>query len=191
MRPDLDSWVAEPLIRVVHRRESVVGPEALWAAARTIRLRDTRALGHLIRVRIPGVDADISFDRLFQAPPFTVLQEDEGALVSGLVGRIWTLRRDYPLLADPTEFREWRARGTVRVLFATWTEPIGSGAGALASEVRIDAVDRSARLGLTAVRPLIHTSHSLIGSDALAVAVRRAAAIGAAGGGDDEDHTGL
>ena len=49
-----------------------------------------------------------------------VLEEGEDGLVSGLVGRIWTLRRDYPQLSDAEEFQHWSQRGTARVLFANW-----------------------------------------------------------------------
>jgi hypothetical protein len=117
---------------------------------------------------------DAVFDEMFRAPPFTVLHADDDSLVSGLVGRIWTLRRDYPTLAEPDEFRRWRARGTVRVLFAIWVEPVSAHVTALVSETRVTAVDRRARLGLAAVRPLISTSHSLIDSDGIAIAIRRA-----------------
>ena len=43
-----------------------------------------------------------------------VLQEEEHALVSGLVGRIWTLRRDYPQLGSPEEFARMVARAGPR-----------------------------------------------------------------------------
>jgi hypothetical protein len=174
MKPDLDRWLDQPLVRIQHRREANVEPAALWAAARSIRLADTRALGRLLRMRIPGMSPDAVFDEMFRAPPFTVLHADDDSLVSGLVGRIWTLRRDYPTLAEPDEFRRWRARGTVRVLFAIWVEPVSAHVTALVSETRVTAVDRRARLGLAAVRPLISTSHSLIDSDGIAIAIRRA-----------------
>ncbi len=115
-----------------------------------------------------------AFDDLLRSPPFTVLHADDGALVSGLVGRIWTLQRDYPALAEPGEFRRWMARGTVRVLFATWIEPVSSRVTALVSETRVAAVDRRARLGLAVVKPLIATSHNLIGSDGIDIAIKRA-----------------
>jgi len=125
-------------------------------------------------MRIPGVPTGAVFDDLFRAPPFTVLYADDGALVSGLVGRIWTLRRDYPALAEPDEFRRWAARGTARVLFATWVEPVSSGVTALVSETRVAAVDRRARLGLAALRPLIASSQNLIGREGIEIAIKRA-----------------
>jgi hypothetical protein len=173
VKPDLDSWIERPLIRIHHQRQANVEPAALWAAARSIRLSDTRALGRLIRLRIPGVPSGLAYDELFRAPPFTVLHEDESTLLSGLVGRIWTVRRDYPLLSRPDEFRHWSRRGTVRVLFALWVEQPSPRVSALVSETRVAAVDRRGRLGLLAVRPLISASQNLIGSEALDIAVRR------------------
>ncbi|HET8976563.1 MAG TPA: hypothetical protein VFN87_00300, partial [Solirubrobacteraceae bacterium] len=92
--PDLDKWLPTPALRVAHRRECSAPAEALWQAARDVRLSDTALLGRLVRWRIPGLPRDEGFDQLFRQPPFTVLEEDEYLLVSGLVGRIWTLRRD-------------------------------------------------------------------------------------------------
>ena len=55
----------------------------------------------------PGWPGASGFDDLFRQPPFMVLEEGEQLLVSGLVGRIWTLRRDYPTLSSPDEFQQW------------------------------------------------------------------------------------
>ncbi len=92
-----------------------------------MRLADAALLGRLVRWRIPGLRPDTSFDQLFRQPPFMVLEEGEMALVSGLVGRIWTLRRDYPQLRDPEEYLAWSRRGSARVLFAHWVEPTPAG----------------------------------------------------------------
>ena len=135
-----------------------------------MRLRDTRMLGRLVRWRIPGLAPDLAFDQMFRAPPFVVLSEEPGrALVSGLVGRIWTLRRDYPELRDPEEFRAWSTPGTARVVFANWIEE-----DALVSETRVDAIGVQGRLGVRAVRPLIRAFQNLIGSDGIAASVRLA-----------------
>jgi hypothetical protein len=161
-------------MRVAHRRESAARPDRLWDAARAVRLADTSVLGRLVRLRIPGTNADISFDELFRRAPFTVLEEEETALVSGLVGRIWTLRRDYPRLIDPEEFQQWSARGTARVLFASWVEPGGPGRTALTSEVRVQAIGTQGSIGVAAVRPLVIAFQNLIGSDGIETAVRMA-----------------
>jgi hypothetical protein len=172
--PDLDHWLADPAIRVSHRREAAVGAAELWDAARTVRVKDTRVLGRLLRWRVPGTPASIAYDELFREPPFLVLHEGEHALLAGLVGRIWTLRRDYPAIADPEEFRSWSAPGTARVLYANWVEPAGDGRSVLVSETRVRATDQEGRMGLRAVRPLVAAFHPLIGREALDAAVRRA-----------------
>jgi hypothetical protein len=173
-KPDLDRWLPDPGLRVVHRRESSAGSEALWEAAQAVRLSEAALLGRLVRWRIPGIGPDTSFDELFRRAPFMVLEDDTTALVSGLVGRIWTLRRDYPQLDDPQQYREWSRRGTARVLFANWVELAGANRSALNSEVRVEAFGTQGRLGVRAVRPLVRTFQNLIGSDGLETAVRRA-----------------
>ncbi|HET9720008.1 MAG TPA: hypothetical protein VFP55_08030 [Solirubrobacteraceae bacterium] len=190
MPPDLDAWLARPQIRVRHRRQAAAAPETLWRAAQAVRLQDAPGLGRLIRLRIPGLSPELRFDEMFRAPPFNVLFEDELGLVCGLVGRIWTIRRDYPILAGPEEFRSWSSSGTVRVLFANWAEPAGDGGGALVSETRVAAVDRRGRLGLAAVRPLISSSHQLIGREGIRAALRAVADTPGAGSTASGDSIG-
>jgi hypothetical protein len=131
-------------------------------------------LGRLVRWRIPGTPADVSFDEMFRRPPFMVLDEHaEEALISGLVGRIWTLRRDYPELSDPEEFRRWEQPGTARVVFANWMEDTDGGT-ALVSETRVQGFGAQGRLGVRAVGPLIRAFQHLVGSDGIEAAVRLA-----------------
>jgi hypothetical protein len=170
---DLDRWLPNPAIRVRHSRRSSADPEAVWRAARSVRVRDTAVLGRLVQWRIPGITADVVFDELFRGPPFCVLEQSDLGLVSGIVGRIWTLRRDYPRLAGPDEFRSFDAPGTARVMFAMWAAADGSG-GRLSAEVRVAPVGAQGRFGVAAVRPLVAGFHTLIGSDGLGAAVRRA-----------------
>jgi hypothetical protein len=175
MTPDLDQWLPNPALRIVHCRESCASPDRLWAAAQGVRVSDTGLLGRLIRWRIPGTSGQLTFEELFRRPPFMVLDaDDEHALVSGLVGRIWTLRRDYPQLSEPEEFRRWRQPGTARVLLANWLSQGNGGRTVLTSEARVDSSGIQGRIGLAAVRPLIASFHGLIGSDGIATAVRRA-----------------
>ena len=170
----LDTWLPNPSLCVSHRRESSADPERLWGAAQSVRLSDTRTLGRLVRWRIPDVPADASFDEMFRNPPFGILEDEDGALVSGVVGRIWTLRRDYPTLRNPDEFRNWSTPGTARVVFANWVELAEQGRSALRSEVRVQAFGAQGRVGVAAVRPLVRGFHYLIGSDGIEAAVRRA-----------------
>ena len=170
----LDRWLPEPAIRTHHRRASLVKPTKLWSAALAVRLSDTRLLGSLIRWRIPGTSADQSFGELFRTYPFTVLEEDEGLLISGLCGRIWTLARDYPELAGPEAFRDWDRSGTVRVLFAHWIERHEGNELELVSEARVQPVDAGAERRLRVLWTLIGPFEGLVGTDALKAAVQRA-----------------
>jgi hypothetical protein len=170
----LDRWLPRPTIRTRHRRVSTVDADALWRTALGVRLSDTRALGRLIRWRIPGTAADQSFGELFRAYPFTILAEDTNLLVSGLCGRIWTLARDYPNLDGPAGFRDWHEAGTARVLFAHWTAPCPDGRTELISEARVQPVDRAAALRLRVLWKAVGPFDRLVGAEALTAAARRA-----------------
>lgn len=172
--PQLDEWMSDPALRVRHRRESSASADALWRAAREVPLSDTALLGRLVRWRIPGLARDATYDGLFREPPFVVLDEGERMLVAGLAGRIWTLRRDYPRLSSPDEFRSWSDGGTARVVFAHWSHELEDGRAVLASEVRVQPIGVQGRLGVAAVRPLVRSFQQLVGSDGISAAVRRA-----------------
>jgi hypothetical protein len=172
---DLDHWLPSPSVRVAHRRESTASADVLWAAACTVGLNDASLLGRLVRWRIPGLAHDLAFDSLFRQYPFVVLVGDrEHGLLSGLVGRIWTMRRDYPQLSEPGEFRQWSKSGTARVLFANWVEPLESGGAALCSETRVQVIGTQARVGFATLRPVVRAFQQLIASDGIEEAVRRA-----------------
>jgi hypothetical protein len=172
-RVDLDAWIDAPIVRTHHRREAAASTQALWAAAGEVRLSDCRVLGRLIRARIPGLAARMTFDKLFHGDPFTVLDAGPSHLLSGLCGRIWTVRRDFTVLADPRAFPTWDVPGTARVLFANWVEPTAGGA-ALVSEVRVAAVDRRAALYVRGLGPFIAAFQGLVAKEPLSIAARRA-----------------
>lgn len=174
---DLDAWLPDPAIRTRHRRTADgASPDALWNAANVLRVDATGPLGRLIRWRIPGLPPTVTFGELFAQPPFAVLAEGERWSVSGLVGRIWTLRRDYPRLESADAFADWAQPGTVRVLFAHWVEEDpDDGRAALVSEARVASVDRGAALRLRALWTVVGPAERLIGGEALGRAARAAA----------------
>jgi hypothetical protein len=171
---DLDRWLPKPVIRTNHRRESPATVAELWESAATVRLRDCRVLGRLIRARIPGLQPSLSFPELFRSSPFNLLEEGPTYNLSGLCGRIWTVRGDFAVLSQPSEFTNWHRPGTVRVLFAGWAEATESGS-ALVSEVRIAAVDRKAKLYLRELEPFIAAFEGLVATEPLQIAAQRAA----------------
>jgi hypothetical protein len=175
--PDLDRWLPDPVLRTSQRLEASASADELWAAAATVRLRDCRILGRLIRARIPNLQASLTFDALFRSAPFNVLEEGPTHRLSALCGRIWTITGDFAHLSEPAEFLTWQVPGTVRVLFANWATAAENGS-VLASEVRVAAVDRRATLYVRALGPFISASQGLIAREPLSLAVRRAAPTG-------------
>jgi hypothetical protein len=172
--PDLDTWLPNPALRVIHRRESSVSAAELWQAAREVRLSETGVLGRLVRWRIPGLGRDLGYDELFRQPPFMVLEEGEQSLVSGLVGRIWTLRRDYPQLGSPEEFEQWSKGGTARVAIANWAANGRDGGSVLTAEARVEPIGAQGRIGVAAIRPVVRGFQNLVASEGINAAVRRA-----------------
>jgi hypothetical protein len=170
---DLDRWLPKPTLQTNHRRESRATAAELWEAAATVRLRDCRVLGRLIRARIPGLQASLSFNELFRTDPFNFLEEGLTYNLSGLCGRIWAVRGDFARLSKPSEFPNWHEPGTVRVLFAGWAEATESGS-ALVSEVRIAAVDRKAAFHVRALEPFIAAFEGLVATEPLEIAAERA-----------------
>jgi hypothetical protein len=174
MSEALDRWLPEATVRSHHGRAADAGRDALWTAASSIRLTDTRRLGRLVGWRIPGAEAAETYHELFRTYPFCVLEESADLLVSGLCGRIWTLARDYPELEGPEAFAAWDEPGTVRLAFAHWVQPLDDGRAALFSEARVQPVDRYARLRLKAVWAVLGPFERLIGAEPLELAARRA-----------------
>ena len=170
---DLDGWLAEPTLRTRHCRESPANERVLWKSAATVRLRDCRVLGRLIRLRIPGLEASLTFPEMFRSEPFNLLEEGPTHMLSGLCGRIWTARGDFAQLAQPDDFRTWHAASTARVLFAHYAAATAEGS-ALVSEVRVAAVDRKAARYVRTLEPFIAASQGLVGAEPLKIAVRRA-----------------
>ena len=171
----LDDWIARPAVCTHHRRSAAASPEALWNAAREVRLADTRTLTRLVRWRIPGVSDGQTFSELFSTYPFTLLEEEDGShSVSGLCGRIWTPARDYPRLEGADDFCNWHKAGTARVLFAHWTARRADGRAELVSEARVQPVDRAAALRLRLLWRLVGPFERLVGAEGLTAAVRQA-----------------
>ena len=173
-QPNLDAWLTRAPVRTHHRRRAKASPDALWEATQGVRLADTATLARLVRWRIPGTPADLTYQEMFRRYPFTLLEEGERYSISGLCGKIWTLQRDYPRLSGPDEFAEWSKRGTVRVVFGHWIEDVGDGRCEIVSEARVAPVDRFATMRLRALWPVVSPLQRFVGAEPLALAARRA-----------------
>jgi len=175
VHPDLDEWLPDPQVRTFHRRSAKADADRLWHAAETVRLGEAPTLGRAVRWRIPGTTPDLSFRDLFRQYPFAVINEGARWSVSGMCGRIWTLRRDYPRIEGAEDFLAWDERGTVRVLLGHWIEGDDPGQNALVSEARIKPVNGQAGLRLRALWAVVGHFDRLVGGEVLRVATRRAA----------------
>ncbi len=174
MREALDHWLRDGSVRTRHARAAHAPAPALWEAAREIRLADTRRLGRLVRWRLPSVPAASTYHEMFRHYPFTVLEESESGLISGLCGRIWTLAHDYPELSGAEEFAAWAEPGTVRVAFAHWVRRLDDGRAELHSEARVEPVDLHARVRLKAIWAVVGPFERLVGAEPLSLAAQRA-----------------
>jgi len=170
----LDRWLPDPAIATRHCRAADASPAELWQAASALRLRDTHRLGRMVRWRIPGLAAGMTYHDMFRTYPFCVLDEDEHTLVSGLCGKIWTMARDYPAIEDADAFAAWDEPGTVRVAFAHCARALDDGRAELVSEARVQPVDRHARLRLRAIWAVLGPFERLVAAEPLALAARRA-----------------
>jgi len=162
-------------VRTYHRRVARTTPDALWDAATSLRLSDTRTLGRLVRWRIPDLDRELPYSELFRTYPFTVLEEGRRHLLAGLCGRIWTMARDYPRLSGPDDFARWDEPGTVRVLFGHWVKDCGGGRAELVSAARVEPVDRAAAMRLRALWGVVGPFERLVGAEAIVAATARSA----------------
>lgn len=171
---DPDRWLDTWVVRTRHHRMCPADAPTLWAAAAGVRLRDCRVLGRLIRARIPGLPAELSFGEMFHGDPFNVLEEGPTHLLSGLCGRIWTVRREFTVLDEPADFLRWSEPLTARVLFASRAEPTETGSR-LTTEVRVAAVDRRAALYVNGLRPFIAAFQGLAALEPMSIAAERAA----------------
>ena len=178
MRVELDDWVPDPQVRTRHRRTAHADATRLWHAAERVQVCDAPRLGPAVRWRIPGTPGDLPFRDLFRRYPFTVLAEGDRWSMSGLCGRIWTLRRDYPRIDGPDEFLAWHEPGTVKVLLAHWVESAGDGRAVIVSETRVAPIDRGARVRMRALWMVVGGFERLIGPEVLRAAVKRAEASG-------------
>jgi hypothetical protein len=171
---NLDAWLPDPQVRTRHRRSAAADGDRLWHAAETVQLRDAPTLGRAVRWRIPDTPPDLAYRDLFRQYPFAVLAEGPRWSISGMCGRIWTLRRDYPRIEGADDFLGWDEPGTVRVLLAHWIEPDGSGRSAIVSEARIKPIDRRAGFRTRALWALVGHFDRLVGGEVLRIAAQRA-----------------
>lgn len=172
----LDRWLPDSTVRTVHRRRSAAPPDALWGAARAAAIGDTITLRPLIMLRLRGArpTARTTFEELFRAPPFVLLEEGERLSVSGLAGKLWTPGGDYASFDDGDEYSAHGTPGTAKVALATTVVALDGGGSEIVSESRVWCVDRSARWRFRPYWALVGPLSRFIGIELLHATTRRA-----------------
>jgi hypothetical protein len=169
----IDNWLPGCHARLHNARASTATPDELWDAAQAVRLRDAPRLHRLIRWRL-GKHApppETTFEEFFRTGIFMLLEEGERLDISGVAGRIWAPSGEYAQFETAAEYREYRQRGTAKVVLKI--EVRGHKRGSqIVSEARIWCADRRTQLIFrpfwAVVRPFAH----FIYSEGFAVAVR-------------------
>ena len=172
---EVQDWLPGCHARLHFARASQARPHELWDAAQAVRLRDAPRLHRLIRWRLGkhAPSPDTTFEELFRTGIFMLLEEGERLYISGVAGKIWAPSGDYAQFETAGEYREYRKRGTAKVVLKTEVRAHERGSQILI-EARIWCADRRTQLIFrpfwTVVRPFAH----FIYSDGFGAAVRRA-----------------
>jgi hypothetical protein len=168
-------WLPGRHARLQHARVSTATPEELWSAALSVRLRDAPRLYRLIRWRLgrhaPG--SDVTFEELFRTGIFMLLEEGDRLYISGVAGKIWSPSGEYAEFETAAEYREYRPRGTAKVVIRI--EASGHQRGSqIVTEAWIWCADRRTQVIFRPFWALVAPFARLIYTEGLAVAVKRA-----------------
>jgi hypothetical protein len=162
-------------VRTHHARVSRAPAPALWQAARSVEVRETVSLRPLIAWRL-GAHAprgDEPFSAVFARHPFHLLAEDGWVTVSGLGGKLWSLRGDYATFGSPAEFRAWAPGGTCKVALRHEVREHPRGAE-IVSEARVWCTSPGAWRRFRPYWAVVGPFSRFIGGELLSAAVRRA-----------------
>src|SRR3954452_14441631 len=170
-------WLPGCHARLHHARVSTAGPDELWEAAQTVRLRDAPRLCRLIRWRL-GKHApapETKFEEFFRTGIFMLLEEGERLYISGVAGKIWAPSGDYAQFETAGEYREWRERGTAKVVVKNEVREHERGSQ-IVNEARVWCADRRTQLIFRPFWAVVSPFARFVYSEGFAAAVRRAEA---------------
>jgi hypothetical protein len=171
----VQDWLPGCHARVHHARVARASPEQLWEAAQAVRLRDAPRLGRLIRWRL-GKHApppDTTFEEFFRTGIFMLLEEGERLYISGVAGKIWAPSGDYAEFETAGEYREYRRRGTAKVVVKIEVREHERGSQII-TEARVWCADRRTEMIFRSFWAVVAPLARFIYSDGFAAAVRRA-----------------
>jgi hypothetical protein len=171
----IDHWLPGCHARLHHARVSTASPDELWHAATTVRLCDAPRLCRLIRWRLGrhAPPPDTTFEEFFRTGIFMLLEEGERRYVSGVAGRIWSPSGEYARFETAAEYREYRRRGTAKVVIANEVREHERGSE-IVTEARIWCADRRTQLIFRPFWAVVSPLARFIYIDGFAAAVRLA-----------------
>ena len=172
---EVQDWLPGCHARLHQARASTATPEQLWEAAQAIRLGDAPRLYRLIRWRL-GKHApprETTFEEFFRTGIFMLLEEGERLYISGVAGKIWAPSGDYAQFETAGEYREYRRRGTAKVVVKTEVRAHERGSQ-IVSEARVWCADRRTQLIFRPFWAVVHPFARFIYSEGFALAVKRA-----------------
>jgi hypothetical protein len=138
-------------------------------------VRETVSLRPLIAWRLGrhAPRADEPFAAVFARHPFHLLAEDGWGSVSGLGGKLWSLRGDYARFASPEAYREWAPGGTCKAALRNEVREHGAGSE-IVSEARVWCTSPGAWRRFRPYWAFVGPFSGFIGGELLLAAVRRA-----------------
>jgi hypothetical protein len=173
--PEVQDWLPGCHARLRFERASTASPELLWDAAQSVRLRDAPRLNRLIRWRL-GKHAPppaTTFEEFFRTGIFMLLEEGQRLYISGVAGKIWAPSGDYAQFETAGEYREYRRRGTAKVVLKTEVREHARGSQ-IVGEARIWCADRRTQLIFRPFWRVVSPFARFIHSEGFAAAVKRA-----------------
>jgi hypothetical protein len=171
----VQDWLPGCHARLHHERASTATPEELWDAALAVRLRDAPRLHRLIRWRL-GKHApprDTTFEEFFRTGIFMLLEEGERLSISGVAGKIWAPSGDYAQFETAGDYREYRERGTAKVVLKTEVREHERGSQ-IVNEARIWCADRRTQMVFRPFWAIVKPFARFIYHEGFGVAVKRA-----------------
>jgi hypothetical protein len=172
---EVQDWLPGCHARLHLARASTASPEQLWEAAHTIQLRDAPRLCRLIRWRLGrhAPPPETTFEEFFRTGIFMLLEEGARLYISGVAGKIWAPSGDYAQFETAGEYREYRQRGTAKVVLKT--EVRGHERGSqIVNEARVWCADRRTTIIFRPFWAIVSPFARFIYSEGFAAAVRRA-----------------
>jgi hypothetical protein len=175
---EVQDWLPGCHARIHLERVSTATPGELWEAATSVQLRDAPRLARVIRWRL-GKHApppETTFEEFFRTGIFMLLEEGDRLSISGVAGKIWAPSGDYAQFETAGEYREYRARGTAKVVLKTEVRDHERGSQ-IVNEARVWCADRRTQLTFRPFWAVVKPFARFVYSEGFAAAVKRAEAL--------------